>query len=577
MTTAASSSLSSSSSPTLCYCVTNKSTSSTSAAAAGNVTNDNDDVLCRSCSHQHLSKQMVQYQAAKEKHQKQKDECHRRLLETRLGNDDVNDDSNNYDDYAAESLSSLQQLPDPNQINHQVSQLKFKLDMLRSQSNELALRLTAKTVENDEREEQLQITATKVQLARERLDRMRQCLLMQSEDKCIDNGQCQIGGGLRDALVSGTQQIQTLRFQFACKVFDMHSLDVGEQYKDSSSTPNNKNNESATGIGKIGNLPLPHAGPVLYGVIPRMILASSFRWVASLTQLVARCLGVVLPHPILVCSKECHQCGCLYDYMGDVANDELNDADDSDDEYAIDDGLKQIICSDCLLSNDGQTTTTQRSQPPIRSFSSSSTQSSQKRSSLLKFVGSSARKAISITTSATARVITHMHSSSSLDPAEQFASNIHSNPTMQYNNNAASTKNKEGVLMSAESISRRINHASYAYLKESNDKSATEYVLDPPRWNDEGNVSTARNNIGYAPDNNSEARDANKSQGTFSNRQEFHIAEERFATGLQLLQNDVVALCVRVGVDVETLWPAESLLLNLHSLWCHCQKMVKTK
>jgi len=127
--------------------------------------------------------------------------------------------------------------------------------------------------------------------------------------------------------------------------------------------------------------------------------------------------------------------------MGDVANGELNDADDSDDEYDIDDGLKQIICSDCLLSNDGQTTTTQRScQPPIRSFSSSSTQSSQKRSSLLKFVGSSARKAISITTSATARVITHMHSSSSLDSAEQFASNIHSNPTMQYNNNASSTK-----------------------------------------------------------------------------------------------------------------------------------------
>jgi hypothetical protein len=64
---------------------------------------------------------------------------------------------------------------------------------------------------------------------------------------------------------------------------------------------------------------------------------------------------------------------------------------------------------------------------------------------------------------------------------------------------------------------------------------------------------------------------------TFSDREEFHVAEERFATGLQLLQNDIVALCFRAGVDVSTLWPAESVLLNLHSLWRHCRWMAEAR
>ena len=58
----------------------------------------------------------------------------------------------------------------------------------------------------------------------------------------------------------------------------------------------------------------------------------------------------------------------------------------------------------------------------------------------------------------------------------------------------------------------------------------------------------------------------------FSSREEFLVAEEKFNTGMQLLQNDVVALCFRAGVEISTLWPAESVLLNLYSLLCHCRK-----
>ena len=62
---------------------------------------------------------------------------------------------------------------------------------------------------------------------------------------------------------------------------------------------------------------------------------------------------------------------------------------------------------------------------------------------------------------------------------------------------------------------------------------------------------------------------------TFTNRDEFHVAEEHFTIGLQLLQNDSVALCFHAGLDVSQLWPAESVLLNLHSLWRHCQQMAE--
>jgi len=56
----------------------------------------------------------------------------------------------------------------------------------------------------------------------------------------------------------------------------------------------------ARGIGKIGGLPLPHAGPELYGVLPPKELQSALRLVASLTSTAAQCLGILLPHPILL-------------------------------------------------------------------------------------------------------------------------------------------------------------------------------------------------------------------------------------------------------------------------------------
>jgi hypothetical protein len=155
-------------------------------------------------------------------------------------------------------------------------------------------------MENDERQERLELSCAKVDLARERLDSMRQNLLMSSTDTVQHSEEkkraefihqnANVGGGLRDALVSSTRQIRQLRFHFALHVFEMHRIDVGEEYSNlmakKESADRSISVSAASGVGKIGGLPLPHAGPALYGVLPQGMLASSLRLVASLTNLV---------------------------------------------------------------------------------------------------------------------------------------------------------------------------------------------------------------------------------------------------------------------------------------------------
>jgi hypothetical protein len=584
---------------------------------------------CQSCAARRLASQIARYRSAFDRRELAREDCLRRLSETprlrrRPGDDDAPDD----DEYQDEAP-----LPDPNRIHRRVSLLRRSLDDLRGRCSELAVRVAARTMENDEREGGLRSNSEKVRTARERLDRMRSCLLDDSgsgggerkpttADDDDDGGLWTGGGGLRDALLTGTREVRTLRFRLACRAFDMHRLDVGRPYSDEdddddgddgddggpgrggrdSAVPSNIGGDGATGVGRIGGLPLPHAGPVLYGVIPPAVLASSLRLVASLTQLVARCLGVVLPHPVLVCSEECRKCGAMYDYGNDVV-DVLkdghgcdDDGDDDDEGYHGGDDGRSNLCGACLNEGMSKTSPTE-SRPPQHSGSVPHSQE-RRRSSFLAIVGSSALKVVSMTTSATSRAITHMQQQSL--PASTGAALPSGNHRIRRPPPGASSKGNnddvpsafagstEAVSMSPDSISSRINHASFAYLRESHDRSATEYVLNPPRWGGESSAGGAGGGRGGA---GARGRDPKDGRGgddagvgkrrpppprpTYSNREEFHVAEERFATGLQLLQNDIVALCFRAGVDVSALWPAESVLLNLHSLWRHCRQMAE--
>ena len=50
--------------------------------------------------------------------------------------------------------------------------------------------------------------------------------------------------------------------------------------------------------------------------------------------------------------------------------------------------------------------------------------------------------------------------------------------------------------------------------------------------------------------------------------------QDQYTTALQLLQNDIVILCIRAGVPVAKLWPAQALLLNLQALHDFCKEQV---
>jgi hypothetical protein len=48
--------------------------------------------------------------------------------------------------------------------------------------------------------------------------------------------------------------------------------------------------------------------------------------------------------------------------------------------------------------------------------------------------------------------------------------------------------------------------------------------------------------------------------------------QEDFAIALQLLQNNVIVLCICADAPVSKLWPTEAMLLNLHALDVYCEQ-----
>ncbi len=544
-------------SPVTCHC------GGVAAASNSAVTSHGNRLSCRFCTARNLSSKIKRHADAQQRHQRKKKESQLRLLETRLlpadeldegGDDDAQNLRNDIN-----GVSKRRPLPDPNQINQQVTHLKERLDNLRSQSNDLAVKVTAKTMENDERQSNLELHSQKVILAQERLNSMKNCLVFQAdesmnsrdENKLYDNDS--VGDGrLRDALDHGRHQIQSLRFQFALRVFDMHRIDVGDEYTNGNKGKMNKDN--ATGVGKIGGLPLPHAGPALYGVLPQGVLASSLRLVATLTNLVSRCLGVVLPHPILVCARECSKCGAVYNFGGDVIDTISLDDIDIDDGFS--DDAQISICNACCQEGSNQRggASVTKTKVTHAKLPAANTTTRSSKSSLISIVGASARKAMALTASATSRAMTNAQHLAYPSGASSDAKSLQGTPS-----NLIST--------SPSIITKRINHASFAVLAESYESGATEYILNPPRLKEDGGNNEGK----ILPSvNETDTSCSNSQSQLFSNREDFHSAEERFSIGVQLLQNDVIALCFRAGVDVSKLWPAESVLLNLHALLEHC-------
>ena len=344
-------------------------------------------------------------------------------------------------------LNELRRGQSISELAYESQRLRDRLATLRQQCGSLAVQVAAHVVENDERHAQHEDPVP----AQERLSRLHSSLCDPST------------GALCRSIVSSTEQVKSLRFQWAVRVFAMHRLDVDQDEKTSRPSLRHRH---ARGIGKIGGLPLPHAGPELFGVLPPHELQSALRLVASLASTVARCLGIVLPHPIRLQPDGMN---------GDIAETQTQR----------------------MLENVPSPSNVDRKEPSLASSTSSLL-------SIMETTSSWGRKALARATGhQTLKDTAHTSIPPSLD---------------------------------STAVNQRLRHATSAVIAEDDSPSTSLYALSHNLVND-----------------------------------------EEFAIGLQLLQNDIVALCIRAGVPVATLWPAEALLLNLHALWAYCGEQVVGK
>jgi len=173
------------------------------------------------------------------------------------------------------------------ELRDRSQKLRQELESLRQQCARAAMKTCEIQLKTEERQQQQQKQAA-VAVNLERLHRL--------EKSLCDNSQ----GALVQAIHSAQNHARTLRFHWALRAFQMHRLQVDDENIKKQPERRKGQRSFVSGIGKIFGLPLPHAGPELYFVLPAEELQSALRLVASLTCLASRCLGIVLPHPILL-------------------------------------------------------------------------------------------------------------------------------------------------------------------------------------------------------------------------------------------------------------------------------------
>ena len=153
-----------------------------------------------------------------------------------------------------------------------------------SRTNSAAVSLASATVSNDEEEKIIRESQNMLTFARTQLRKMQVSTLA---DFC-------------NTVERTRNDVQIARYMLALDLFKMYRLDIAREreHKSKSSI------SSPSGVGKISGLPLPHAGIPLYGVLPRPILISALRLVASLTAELSRVLHINLPHPFLLHERD---------------------------------------------------------------------------------------------------------------------------------------------------------------------------------------------------------------------------------------------------------------------------------
>ena len=432
-------------------------------------------VLCSACCKRALRPHIERHEEALMARDVARDECTQRLARLDEKRSSTRQDARST---APSHFSELQ---------YESQRLRDKRTQLSQQCAAMAIQVAAQAIENEEHQASLDSQAG---IKRRQLRRLEESV---SE------------GSMKNAIDNARSQVRNLRFQWALQAFAMHRLDVrpedacslenvcssegksGEQTRRRSLRSKEGRQKQARGIGKIGGLPLPHAGPELYGVLPPQELQSALRLVASISNTVARCLGILLPHPVLL------QFSGASNQQADIIHSTVPTS------TSLRKQGKLILDSSCAVVKNSEDRNDDISSP-----------------------------------TSTSALLALLDGLSDKDNNDSQASGR--KDSLQRSANATVVPPS----MDPSLVSQRLRHAMSAVMADSasaagsSGSSSTQYALAAEVLHD-----------------------------------------DEFAIALQLLQNNVIALCIRAGVPVAKLWPAEAVLLNLYALQVFCEDQVK--
>jgi len=559
------------------------------------------------------------------------------------------------------------------QYRDSFSHLQKKLEVLRRDCVTVSVSLASKSMANEERATDLNVQKNRIIVARQELERLENSVLFSKNEASSNDADTSTnttgehhsnnnnpldqnnGGGstLNDSLQLRIQEVKQKRFHLALQAFEMHRMDVGTEYKnlmlndfiryDNNNNYNNNNDTDTSkndkqiaeltqfqrrirdkvisGIGKIGGLPLPHRG-ALYNYLKSDVLTSSLRLVASLTQLLARCLGILLPRPILLrpIMEHTPPSDRNTSKLGGNNNNPRFVSNVCQFKHQTDDIITNVTSTPGWYQLEKQATkkgTTNTTSPPnittmqdLEELGGETNHCTTEDSTTTRS-GGGASNSVHVasdsldnnTAAATAAPVSNDTLSQSYQRAKSSLASTSTNSLLslvgssskmlnrafdkmkgnqnqhQQSNNSRSTTTGDGanmddgipnvVMASMDdlSVSTRLRHASCAVIcdnitsqqqQQRNDSGTNgmHYELRPPQY------SSNTNSTPNSSSNNSGGVD----------RDALNQQEENFVMGLHLLQNNVIALSLQAGVPVSALWPAEAVLLNLHSLKLFCME-----
>jgi hypothetical protein len=403
---------------------------------------------------------------------------------------------------------------------------------LRKECGDMAVKVAQAALENDTIRETMALNASP--LERQRLDLQR-----------LERGLLE--GSLTRAIDTATSQVRFLRFQWARKVFAMHRLQIDRedikltplQKRRQESQPGQQLQRRARGIAKISGLPLPNAGPELYGVLPPRELQSALRIVATVTSTVARCLGIVLPHRILLTfNNSTSSVGDITDTISDEDLQQRNPARKEPTSSGFQNKPTNFHHDSSFFNRSNQTISANNG----NGYSATTRLNNQS----------------SVISSSTASLYSMMDTSYFYNKAKKaLAKATGHNPTASTNSSG-----KNIILRSGTATSSGNNNNNNKTIERSFDATIVAQRLSHAT----AAILTDVDTTADATTNNNSA-----SSNFALSCKTMHQGDD-FAIALQLLQNDVITLCIRAGVPVSKLWPAEAMLLNLHELEKFCQR-----